>query len=199
MNLVAIDVGAKQQSVVVAHLFIEMEIETGYVRALALIRDRTDWITLPALIDSLLALTVVRNCERPVVEDPEVLPEQTRIERVGHQVAQVGDIVAIAAQQLVVAFAVVLLASRVAEKELCLVVEIEVAAQEAAVLRESGVGQSRAEDVGWKTKVTRDCSVVIESVGWSQCAYAAAVDVDKEALVAPPVTQQQVAAEAVRG
>ena len=130
VDLVAVNIGAEQKSVAVAELFVEIEIESENVGPLALVCDRADGISLPALIDALFALSVVRKRKRAVVEDPKVLPEQPRVESVGHQVTQVGDVVAVAAQQLIVALAVVLLIARVAEEQLRVVVEVEVGAEQ---------------------------------------------------------------------
>src|SRR6185436_17061 len=100
----------------------------------ALVRDRAGGISLPALIDPLFALAVVRKRKRAVVEEQKLLPEQSCVEGVGHQVTQVGDVVAVAAEHLVITLAVVLLVARVAEEKLRVVVDVKVGTDQAAVL-----------------------------------------------------------------
>src|SRR5687768_9131603 len=95
-----------------------MEIETEDVGPFALIRDRSVRISLSTLIDPLFSLAVVRKRKRAVVEDPQVLTHQSRVKSISHQVTEVSDVVSIAAQQLIVALAVVLVIARVAEKKL---------------------------------------------------------------------------------
>ena len=116
-------------------------------RAFTLIRNCANGISVSTLVDSLFTLAVVRKRKRAVVEEQKLLPEQSCVESVGHEVTQVGGVVAVAAEQLIVTLAVVLLVARVAEEKLCVVVDVEVGADQTAVLRESGVGKSRAEHV----------------------------------------------------
>src|SRR6185369_2181511 len=101
---------------------------------------------------------------------------------------------AVAAQQLIVAFAVVLLVARVAKEKLCVVVEIEIRANEPAVLSETCIGQTRAEDIRRDTEKTGDGGVVIETVRRPERADTPRVQVEQKAVLARAVSQQRIAA-----
>ncbi len=136
-DLVAINVCAQQNCVAFAELLVDEEVETKNSGALALISYRGERITVPALIDSFLALTVVGKSERCIIEEAKILLEQTRVKLVRNQVSQVRDQVAVAAQQLIVTPAAILLIAIIAQQKLSGIVEVEAGAKQSAILCES--------------------------------------------------------------
>src|SRR5688572_3460038 len=98
-------------------------------------------IAVAALIDALFALRVERVGRRKSVEPAQVYLVIPDIKEVVHQVAQVADESAVAAQQLIVTLAAVLLASEVADYEIRASGGRPVHLYQPAVLRECRVGQ----------------------------------------------------------
>ena len=86
-----------------------LDLEAVRVRPLRLVGDRGLRVAVAALVHPLLVLGVERVGGGDLVERPDAGAVVLRVEEVERQVAQVGDQVAVAAQQLVVALAVVLL------------------------------------------------------------------------------------------
>ena len=97
-------------------MLVQIEIEAHNIRSLSLVGYRADRISLSTLIDALFALPVIRESKRTVIKEPELLPEESGVESVGHQVAQIRDVVAVPTQELVVTFAIVLLVARITEE-----------------------------------------------------------------------------------
>ena len=84
-------------------------------RPLGLVADSSGRIAIASLVDAFFTLAVERVCDRGVVEprSPEHLePNRKQIER---QVVEFGDQIAVAAEQLIVAVAIVLEGAHVVE------------------------------------------------------------------------------------
>ena len=68
----------------VADLLVEVKVETDNICSFALVCYRACRISVSALVDSFFTLSVVRKRERTIVEDPEILTEESGVESVSH-------------------------------------------------------------------------------------------------------------------
>src|SRR5262245_45098602 len=75
--------------------------------ALVLVSNRSGRVPVTALIDALFALRVVRIRKRECVEGAGEESFVAPVEEIEHEIAQIGDQVAVAAERLIEAFAAV--------------------------------------------------------------------------------------------
>ena len=127
--------------------------------------DRCRRIAVAALVHALFVLAVERIRERGVRKRPEAEPLEAHRGQIERQIVEVGDQVAIAAQQLVVALAVVLDRAHVGGDEAGVRIQNPVRPHGAAHLVEPGVGKPIVhQHVGTDSQKPRDGRVRIDAV-----------------------------------
>ncbi len=117
------------------------ELETVGDRRLRLVVDGRFRVAVPALVDPFFVLGIVRVGRADLIERPELGPVVFDVEKVAHEVLHVGDEVAVAAEELIVALAPVLLGAGVGDEDLIVRRRRPVELEHPSVLREAGVGQ----------------------------------------------------------
>src|SRR4030095_14502219 len=98
---------------------------------------------------------------------------------------------------MVVALAVVLLVSRITEKQLRVVIETKVATNQSAILREPCVWQKGPKEIRWKTQKSSDSRVRIQTARRTQRAESPCIHVQQQPVGSSPVGPQRVSTEPV--